>query len=134
MPLRLMANSTLRDRIGQLIKNGYDFARLEILIIGISTFLVFVVTAANLFTHEVSGFTRTIDLPALKSLLPILLAGIVSVIVLLTSITYLMIAVRDRSKEVAHLKLKVRQAYSKALEQSSFNPHLVEPHHEQPSP
>lgn len=134
MPLRLIANSSLRNRIGQLIKNRYDFAKLEILIIRISAFLFFVVTAVNLLTREVSGLTRSIDLPTLRSLLPILLAGLGAVIILLTSITYLMLAVRDRSKEVAHLKLRVRQAYSKALEQSAFNPHQMEPHHEQPGP
>ena len=124
MPLRLMANSSWRDRIRQLIEHGHELAKLEPRIIGVSTFLVFAVTAANLFTHSVT----------LKSSLAILLVGIVAVIVLLTSLAYVMIAIRDRDRDVANLKRTVIQAYSKALEQSSFNPHRVEPHDERRSP
>lgn len=134
MSFRLMDNSSLRDRIGQLIQHGYDVGKLEPRIIGLSTFLFFVVTAVHLLTHEVGGPTQNIDSRTLKTLLPVVLAGTVGMIVLLTSIAYVIIAVRDRSKEIAQLKLKVSQAYSKALDQSSFNPHLVEPQHEQSDP
>jgi len=125
MPLRSITNSSVRDRIRQMIKNGYDFLKLEILIIQISAFLFFVVTVVNLLTHDSS---------TLKNLLPIVFIGMVALIVFLTSISCLAIAVRDRNKEIVQLKRRVRQAYSKALDQSSFNPHLVEPHDEQPRP
>src|SRR6185503_7469676 len=125
MPLRSITNSSVHDRIRQIIKNGYDFLKLEILIIQISAFLFFVVTVVNLLTHDSS---------TLKNLLPIVFIGMVALIVFLTSISCLAIAVRDRNKEVVHLKRRVRQAYSKALDQSSFNPHPMEPHDEQPRP
>src|ERR1700752_4040487 len=125
MPLRSITNSSVRDRIRQIIKNGYDFLKLEILIIQISAFLFFVATVVNLLTHDSS---------TLKNLLPIALIGTVALIVLLTSISLIAIAVRDRNKDVANLKRTVTHAYSKALEQSSLNPHRVEPHHEQPGP
>jgi hypothetical protein len=127
MTFRLMAHSSLRDRIRHLLKT--DFGKLEIRIIGISTFVGFV-TAVNFLTYQV-GPTENINLRTLKSLLLILLIEIVGLIVLLTSIAYLMIAVRDRNKDIVRLKLTVKQAISKALEQSSFNPHLVEHQHEQ---
>ena len=125
MPLRSITNSSVRDRIRQIIKNGYDFLKLEILIIQISAFLFFVATVVNLLTHDSS---------TLKNLLPIVFIGMVALIVFLTSISGLAIAVRDRNKEIVQLKRRVRQAYSKALDQSSFNPHLVQPHDEQPRP
>jgi hypothetical protein len=127
-----MANSSLRDRIGQLIQNGYDVGKLEIRIVGFSTFFGFV-TAVNFLTYQV-GPAQKIDLRTWKSLLLILLAGTGGMIVLLTLMAYLIIAIRDRNKDIAHLKLRVKQAYSKALDQSSFNPHLVEPKHEQSRP
>ena len=125
MPLRSITNSSVRDHIRQLIQNGHELAKLELRIIGISTFLFFVATVVNLFTYDSS---------TLKHLLPIALIGTVALIVLLTSMSCLAIALRDRNKEIAYLNRRVRQVYSKALDESSFNPHKVEPHHEQSRP
>ncbi len=124
MTLRSITNSSVHDRIRQVIEIGHDLAKLELRIIGISTFLFFVVTVVNLLTHTTS---------TLKNLLPIALIGTVGLIVLLTSMSLIAIAIRDRNKDVANLKRTVTQAYLKALDQSSFNPHRVEPHHEQSS-
>jgi hypothetical protein len=131
MLLRLSANSSLRDRIERLTKT--DFGKVEVRIIKFSVFLFSVVVAGNLLTYRVGPMQNT-GLRPLKSLLLIMLAGMVGMIVLLTSIAYLIIAVRDRDKEVARLKLRFKEAYSKAFDQSSFNPHLVERKHEQSRP
>ena len=125
MPLRAITDSSVRDRIWQVIKNGRDLVKLELRIIGISTFLFFVVTVVNLLTHDSS---------TLKNLLPIALIGMVALIVLLTTISCLAIALRDRNREIASLNRRVRQVYSKALDGNSFNPHKVERHHEQSRP
>src|SRR5689334_5804203 len=82
MPLRSITDSSVRDRIRQVIKNGRDLVKLELRIIGISTFLFFVVTVVNLLTYNTS---------TLKNLLPIALIGMVALIVLLTTISCLAI-------------------------------------------
>ena len=126
-----MANSSLRDRIGRFFKT--DFGKVEVRIIGFSIYLFCVVTAGNLLTYRVGPIQNT-GLRPLKSLLLIAFAGMVGMVLLLTSIAYLIIAVQDRDKEAARLKFRFKQAYSKALDQSSFNPHLVERKHEQSRP
>ncbi len=130
MLLRLTANSSLRDRIGRFFKT--DFGKVEIRIIGFSIVVFSVVTVNNLLLYRV-GPAQNPDLRPLKSLLLIMLAGMVGLIVLLTSMAYVMIAIRDRDKEIARLTLRVKQALSEALDQSSLNPHRVEPKHEQSS-
>jgi beta-lactamase regulating signal transducer with metallopeptidase domain len=133
MLLRLTANSSLRDRIGRLIKT--DFGKVEIRIIGFSTSLFLIVTVNTLLTREASA--PNTELRSVKSLLLMCLIGMIGLIVLLTLMAYIIIAIQNRSKEskeIAELKQKVKEAYSKALEQSSFNPHLAEPKHEHPRP
>jgi len=132
MLLRLTGNSSLRDRFRRFIKDGSDFGKIEIRIIGFSIFLFFLVTVNTLLTREASAQN---ELRSVKSLLLMCLIGMVGLIVLLTLMAYITIAIQNRSKEskeIAELKLRVKEAYSKALEQSSFNPHLAEPKHEQP--
>ena len=125
-----MANSSLRDRIRHL-NTAYDLGKIEIRIIWFST-LVSVVTAIDFLAQHV-GPTQNFDLRTLKSLLLILVVGTVGMVVLLTLMACLIVAIRDRDKDVVQLKLRLKQAYSKALAQSSFNPHLAEPKHEQPA-
>jgi len=130
---RLTGNSSLRDRTRRFIKARSDFGKVEIRIIWFSAFLFSVLTVNTLLTRE--GSAQNTELRSVKSLLLILLAGMVGLIVLLTLMAYIIIAIQNRSKdskEIAELKLRVKEAYSKALEQSSFNPHLAEPKHEQP--
>jgi hypothetical protein len=111
----------------------YDFARIEYYIFRLVFFLAVSVSVARLVTMEVSGLRIDINLEGVKTYLPVLMFSAISLIALLSIITFIVLILKGRTAEVSHIKESVRRAYSIALDQSPFNPHRLEEKHEQTS-